>query len=150
MHINFKLKLSFFKHDKTIYNLLAGLEINNYLLPSYGQTVIIELHQNNTLEESINILLLNETEKNNSYTLRIPACSATDVCRVRQFLNSITDLTLSAEQWIKECKINDAKIEQFLHKMNIDYFRSGTLIIITILAALVLILSILLIHINYY
>lgn len=68
------------------------------------------MHQHNESEEewdeanSIKILYLNETEKNNPYLLKIPACQDTDICTVKQFISSISDLLLSPQAWSKECK----------------------------------------------
>lgn len=100
-----------------IYNLLSGLQINNYLLPTFGQTIIIELHKHNELESnwseasSVRILLLNETLPDGSpkepYLLKVPACSDKDVCTVRQFLFTIADLAISPEEWTDACKVNN-------------------------------------------
>ena len=99
--------------------MLSGLQINNYLLPTFGQTIIIELHKHNELESnwslasSVRILLLNETHPDGAptdpYLLKVPACVDKDVCTVRQFLSAIADLAISQEEWADECKLNGAR-----------------------------------------
>lgn len=106
-----------------IYNLLSGLQINDYLLPTNGQTIIIELHKHNELEfnwslaSSVRILMLNETRPDviwsgapaDPYLLKIPACADKDICTVKQFLAAIADLAISPEEWADECKLDGAQ-----------------------------------------
>lgn len=97
-------------HDSFLAVLLEALQINNKLPPPFGSTVIFELHQNNESganwdeSSSIKIFYFNETEKNDPYLMKIPACQDTDICTIKQFISSISDLLLSPQAWIKECK----------------------------------------------
>ena len=94
-------------------------------IPYFGAMLIFELHEHNQTElvrlyghsnlnsdetHSINIFYLNDTNRN-PYQFKIPACSHTEICTVKQFLTSIVDYAITPEDWIKECKI-DMPVQQ--------------------------------------
>ena len=103
-----------------IYALLMALDIQNNQMPPFGSTITFELHQQNSTNlnldwdesNSIKIFYLNETETNNPHLLKIPACSETEICTVRQFKKQIFDLILTPEQWIEECEFKANTINQ--------------------------------------
>ena len=89
--------------------------------PYYGATIIFELHEHNQTElvqfyghskldsdetHSIKIFYLNDTTRNDPYQFKIPACSHTEICTVKQFLKSIAHFAITPEDWIKECGID--------------------------------------------
>lgn len=87
-------------HDVTIGNVLNSLNIFSYHCPPYASTILFELRQKNGTNY-VNIFYKNGTEPQR---MTLPGCEFD--CNLDQFIKILSPLTLSLNQWQKECNLN--------------------------------------------
>ncbi|XP_025265921.1 lysosomal acid phosphatase [Camponotus floridanus] len=100
-----KPKRSYFysAHDITIVNVLRTMGFTNELFkPDYGATLIFELHlANNSIDQEVKALYLNNTETKIAHPLEIPNCATPCLLQnLKQVWHKVIP-----NDWDAECKI---------------------------------------------